>query len=205
MSKEDTRIAALESRISLPGCEIHRNGLQIAPDVTEDQLAQIGGTLRTINESGLWWWGDYLNFFELRRGISYAEAAKDTGYEEQTLRVAKMVCEKFPLLIRINNLSFTHHREAITICQGDVKKALKYLKQAEAEKWSISDLRAAIRTGEAIHKGGGSSDKGEEGPMNWIIRFKTWFKGEPSPKVAKAILPDLEATVARCREIASKA
>ena len=69
------------------------------------------------------WLVDGVNHFEEEHGGNkkyggtglYKRAAELLGVEEQTLRVFKSLSETLPLLIRINNLTFNHHREAASL------------------------------------------------------------------------------------------
>ena len=51
----------------------------------------------------------------------YTQALEETDYEYQTLRVYKYVAGNVEMLIRINNLSFNHHREVAPLEPKDQK------------------------------------------------------------------------------------
>lgn len=200
-TKSQTELIGFEKRITLPGCCIHRNGLIIDDDVTDEQLSQIKGTLHTINESGLWWWGDYLNFTEFKRGISYEAAAGDSDYAPESLRKARRISAAFEFGTRVP-LSWHHHHDALNECEGNAVKALDWLKKAAESGWSISEMRKQIRLS-APHAG--EKDKGQFNPMQFVLRITTWFKQKPTAQQAAALLPELERATDECRKLAGVA
>jgi hypothetical protein len=78
------------------------------------------------------------------RAEAYAALYESTSYEPQTLRVAKLVCKRFPREIR-TSVSFSHHRESLIESGGNVKMALEFLHLAERENLSVKDMRKAMR------------------------------------------------------------
>ena len=61
----------------------------------------------------------------------------------------------FPPDVRVDELSFDHHREALTGCNGDGKQAKEWLTKALANRWDVGELRRALRQANAeYHKDG---------------------------------------------------
>jgi hypothetical protein len=90
------------------------------------------------------WIGDLLAFGGGKYRGQITEYAKAAGLDPGTLRSAKLVCSRIPLLCRHNTLSWSHHCE--------VGKAFKapdeiesWLSLAEREGLSVRELRKRIR------------------------------------------------------------
>jgi len=111
--------------------------------------------IRLINQ---WAIGDWLVDGKRHYGDKlYKESARILDSEEQTLRVYKSMADTFPLLIRINNITWNHHREVSSIKkiktlkngklqlsdEPDMEKMQELLAKAEKESWSVRDARKA--------------------------------------------------------------
>jgi hypothetical protein len=59
------------------------------------------------------------------------------------------VCRTIPAEQRTFNRSFKHYREAIILIHHDVKAAYVWLREAEENNWSVSQLRKQIRLDQA--------------------------------------------------------
>lgn len=195
-SSESQDLVSLDQRVSLPGCEVHRNGLVISGGVTPEQLAHIGGTLRAVNESGLWWWGDYTVFCIYERAITYEAIASESEYAEESLRKARRVSENFKIGNRVP-VSWRHHLDALNECQGDVKKALVWLHKAHENKWSVSQMRNHMRPANA--KYADEDDKGTVSVKRWIQNLELWERSKFTPSVAAVVLQDLETIANKIR------
>src|SRR5438477_10921149 len=55
------------------------------------------------------------------------------------------VCRTIPAELRTFNISFKHYREAIILTHHDVEAARGWLREAEENNWSVSQLRKQIR------------------------------------------------------------
>ncbi|PTY03488.1 hypothetical protein DB346_06315 [Verrucomicrobia bacterium LW23] len=134
--------------------------MTIPEDISESQFRQIGSILAKVQRSIQWYWGDWLahasqsahksrsrnnlNTLVMREGPRlYQYAGELSHLSYQTLRNYKAVCEAIPLPRRRPNLSFGHHEAVHGI--PDVAEQDEWLEEAERERWSISQLRAAIR------------------------------------------------------------
>lgn len=86
-------------------------GLEVREGVTEPEWGQLGALLHQLNGSLQWLIGDWLVCGEDRQwGKTYQEAEEETGYSYQTLRDYAYVARHVHLSIRIDKLSFQHHR-----------------------------------------------------------------------------------------------
>ena len=75
------------------------------------------GRLTDAAQSVQWWIGDALNFGERRYGEVYTQAIDATGLGYDALRQMKWVAGQYELSTRVDNLSWSHHREvAVSEC-----------------------------------------------------------------------------------------
>lgn len=102
--------------------------------------------LRGWTSSLHWLLGDWLNFGKKTYGEKYALALDQTEVEYQLLRDCAWVCAAVPLASREESLSWTHHREVAPLAPRDQKR---FLKLATEDRWTVSQLRRAIRAEEA--------------------------------------------------------
>ena len=86
-------------------------------------------------------------------GDKYTEACERFGREKQSLKNYKWVAGSVELSVRTDNLSWEHHKLVAPLTPAAQKK---WLKKAEKEGWSVSELRKAIRdaqrTAETEHR-----------------------------------------------------
>jgi len=103
-----------------------------------------------IAKSCPWWIGDLLNLGEHSYGETYSQALSDTGLDEGYLRNLKWVCSRVELSDRSDKLSFSHHTLVAPLDQDEQKK---WLVLAVNNKWSVAELRAAMREGQEEDEG----------------------------------------------------
>jgi len=93
--------------------------------------ADDGKLLRRVDEAKQWAIGDWLVDGKRHYGDGlYEKAAGILGLEEQTLRLHASMADRFQLLMRVNNLSWDHHRQVASI---------KTLAEADDGKLYLSD------------------------------------------------------------------
>jgi hypothetical protein len=154
-------IETISAGVSLPGCKFSRTGLLIDTKASDEQLTQIGNALVTIEGSRSWWIGDYGCALQRRKGEAYTEGrAEVLGIEPGSFRVYKCTADFFPVLSRLNALSFGHHYEAMVGADGDLAVAQNWLGLAEKNEWSVSELRKEIRATRAEYKPDGQKPTG---------------------------------------------
>lgn len=185
--------------VCLPGAILTRTALVIHETTTDDQLAEIGAALVSIDGSRCWWIGDYACALQRRKGEHYTDGrAEALGIEPGTFRQYKAVAAFFPPLSRAVNLTFAHHFEAMKGADGDLAVAQNWLDRAAKEEWSVSDLRKAVRLSKADPD---YKDDGHEPTGNGYsalldaVRFvHSQLKEIKSytPEQAAAILSDIE-------------
>jgi hypothetical protein len=147
--------------IQIERCQLTRVGAQFNEDLTVSEWMGIGKKLNAIGSCYQFLLGDWLNFGAAKYGEKYKVACEETELDYFTLARYASICGRIEFCRRRQNLTFTHHFEVAPL---SVKEQDHWLKKAEENKWSVSDLRAAIRKGEATHAG---ENHGKE--------EKTWF------------------------------
>lgn len=120
--------------------QVSSTSLVIDDHVTYEEWERIGEQLKLMERSVLWWIGDWLNFGEARYGETYSQALETTDKSYQQLADAKWVASKIEPSCRHENLSFTHHREALG---SDEPEAV--LVWADEEGASVKELRNHVR------------------------------------------------------------
>jgi hypothetical protein len=101
---------------------------------------ETGRNLSTANKVLSWWIGDWWAAGSHRYGARAQTAGEGIfGREFQTLMNLASVCRAFETSRRREGLSFTHHSEVASL---PPQKADRLLDRAEAEGWSVKDLRA---------------------------------------------------------------
>lgn len=133
-----------KTELALPNAVITENGMSLVinDNVTKEELRQIGKTLKTIESANSFWIGDWINsnWGKYERG-KYDDAEK-LGFEKETLQVYGSVASSVKSLIRIKDLSWSHHQ---TVSKFPEKEQKEWLQQAVDNNWSVRDLKKAIR------------------------------------------------------------
>jgi hypothetical protein len=89
-----------------------------------------------------WCLGDWIAHGQERFRERYRDAARKAGLEYQTLRNYAWVSRKIPQERRCPELSFQHHAEVASL---DAEEQIRWLRQADANKWSRNELRMEIQ------------------------------------------------------------
>jgi hypothetical protein len=113
-------------------------------DMTFEQWLEHGKTLASAHQSLNWWIGDWWAAGSHRYGARANVAAEGIfGREFQSLMNTASICRAFTTSRRREALSFSHHAEVASLSPA---KADALLDQAEAEGWSVKDLRNHVST-----------------------------------------------------------
>lgn len=135
-------------------------GTQVTRASTKTEWETYGEILRRVDEAKQWAIGDWLVDGKQHYGDGlYKRAAEITGQAEQTLRLHASMASQFELLMRLNTLSYQHHREVASIKQiaededgklylsdePDRDKIATLLAEAEKRGWSVVELRERVR------------------------------------------------------------
>jgi hypothetical protein len=128
-----------------------RLGLVLSPELDREswsrliaQLVQTTGQFARGTETLVPWLGDVLAYGGGKYRGQIAEYADAAGCNPATLRIAKMVCLRIPVLCRHNSLSWSHHVEVGRAFEkpDEIKH---WLELAAEEKLSKRQLRNTIR------------------------------------------------------------
>lgn len=165
MSKK-TELAVFEGAMpAIEGVRFTRNAL-VFERVDEGALVAAGAFLQAVDACAAWWWGDFLAAYcgwSLKKDESDAGSKFDAltavdrlkhytaryaaiaGKEPKTLMMWKGVSEAFKSSRRREDLTWSHHAEVKFGCDGDEAVEDNWLDLAEKHRWSVSQLRAAMR------------------------------------------------------------
>lgn len=164
MSKKN-ELGVFQDSIAIPGVKFTRTSLEF-DRVDEDALVKVGSFLQAVDACSAWWWGDFLvaycgynvgkeekelatKFDEITHGEKLKQYSSQYSLicnrEAKTLAHWRGVADFFNSSRRREELSHTHHVEAQNGSDGDSAVADNWLDLAVANRWSVSQLRAAIR------------------------------------------------------------
>jgi hypothetical protein len=110
--------------------------------LTLDEWQGYGSRLGTVSKSTNWWLGDWVRFGQRQYDQRYREAAKVTGYDEQTLMNFAYVAGRYDVSRRREALSWSHHAE---LAPFDAPTQDLWLDHAMLRGLSIRQLRGAVR------------------------------------------------------------
>lgn len=150
-------------------CEVNKTSLLIREQLDFDSWRALGEQLKLIEGSVLWWIGDWLNYGEKRYGETYAQALDATDYSYTTLTHAKRVSAAYESCNRLQNLSWLHHREALSA--DDREEALSW---AATNGASAAELKRHIRSRQIAAIGADLEASAPEGEYHVIVLDPPW-------------------------------
>lgn len=144
MAKKDPRDIAI-GRFNLTATGIEGE-VSKPPSLDEFRasLAYVGRCAGATN----WWVGDLANLAD-KWGDEYVQMLDELGLEYKFVRDCAWVSENVPFSIRIDSLSWSHHKIVTALAPAEQRKWLKRAQPKEGEvtpKLSVGELRKAIRT-----------------------------------------------------------
>jgi hypothetical protein len=119
----------------------------------DDDLKAIWSALVAIHKEHLFWVGDILDEIEKRYGNDSAREAIKHSPDPDKFREVKIISQIFSQAIgrRRFNLDWRYYSEAVRECgKGNIEMALKWLEAAERNRWTMPQMRAAIRQSRAV-------------------------------------------------------
>lgn len=118
--------------------------LELSPETTYEEWAEIGSTLGRIHDASSFWIGDWVNFGERAYGEKYVQAVDETGLALSTLQNYASVANRVPPSRRrlTVTVKFSHHAEVAYLDPGDQER---WLDTAEEQGLKRDDLRRAIK------------------------------------------------------------
>lgn len=136
--------------ITIERCTLTRVGARFNPQLNIRDWLHIGEQLFAIGSCYQFLLGDWLNYGEREYGEKYSIACDEMGMDYGTVRNWASTCKRIELSRRRDKLDFSHHAEVAALAVADQDK---WLDLAEQNKWAVTDLRQAIRTGNAQYAG----------------------------------------------------
>lgn len=134
--------------LAVPG-QITSTALSLPQDLEYDGWEHMLRGLRNVGQSMMWWLGDALLYGEAAYGEAWTQAADVSGYSIKTLRQAMWVSRSVKPSVRREHLSWTHH---VLVAGLTEEKQAEWLKRAEEQSWSVSELREALRPPKTIEQ-----------------------------------------------------
>lgn len=142
MSISNSQVAQANRTLSIPGCKLTEKGAIFNKDLSFEEWQAIGGTLRYLEKSVLFWIGDWINYGEKNYGQKYTQALESTGYELATLQDAAYVTSKVETSLRNEHLGFSHHKAVAPLSKDDQER---FLSKAQHEDLNYRELRIEIQ------------------------------------------------------------
>jgi hypothetical protein len=149
-----------------------RISLTLPEAMQREQWIALWPRLQEVESAVNWMIGDWLNFGRRKYGEKYVAALEFTDWQYQRLLNAAYICAHVPPSIRRPGLDYTHHAVVAPLPEDD---QVHYLDQAEQGKWTVSQLRVAVRRSQAIHKRSNAKVVGFV-PSAWVAEFKRWAR-----------------------------
>jgi N6-adenosine-specific RNA methylase IME4 len=173
------------TQLMLPGAT--ETGLSLPAGLSYEEWAQVGHVLGRMGRAVQWWLGDWLLYGEHVYGEKFAQAATETGFDEQTLMNAQRVARSLHNYRRRESLSFSHHEAvaALSPAEGDA-----WLDEAEQDGCSVHELRRRIRLAKNAMPVGGEGcttadlDLLPEGHYGTIYADPPWLYGNQGTRAA---------------------
>lgn len=129
--------------------------LLIVEDMSFEQWVELGRKVIRYGEASAWWIGDWIVHGESSYGISEGTETERRAVRERLRRILDefelaydrvrdyaYVSGRVPFAVRTATLSWSHHRVVADIARADEQE--RWLERAEAEGWSVRQLKEAI-------------------------------------------------------------
>jgi hypothetical protein len=164
----------VHDQLTVPGAEFLPRQLAIEHNASEDELRDVHHLLYSITAYSAWWFGDFLFHIQTRttertkaellgnnanpedvdelaakRGNEHVWNVIREAYDSEAAAFSWQVCKLIKPEQRTFNLSFKHYKEALVVTGYDVEATLGWLREAEENNWSVSELRKQIRLDQA--------------------------------------------------------
>jgi len=154
----------------------------------------------SILKSSPFWLGDMLNYGEHHFGEKYTQAINDLGMDPGYLRNVAYVCGRVELSLRSDKLTFSHH-QLVAPCDPEDQK--KWITLAANNKWTVAQLREAMKGEEEPGEAGDAPEEGDE--LAVLIReIEEYLDGladnHARSTALEAMLRKIKALAAKYRE-----
>ena len=123
---------------------LHETGITVSGRPEFKDWEAVGEFLRGVYKAAPFWWGDWLKYGEGREDWAerMSQALEASGYEYDTLKNLKYVCENVAPSRRRIDVPFTHHAEVASLSP---KEQTEWLEKTVDKGLSVRDLRMEIR------------------------------------------------------------
>lgn len=129
----------------------HQRRVAWAPqsELEHPQWVAAGYRLGAIGRGSQWWVGDWLRYGVAKWGEKYAEASRITGYDCPTLRNMAWVASRFPVSLRSDKLTWSHHVLLAPLTGAEQRY---WIDRAAELRLSVADLRIELRAAKRVEK-----------------------------------------------------
>jgi hypothetical protein len=197
-----------------------RLGLVLNPNLDREswsrlvaRLAQTTGLVSKGADTLVAWLGDVLAYGGVKYRGQIAEYAEAAGFHPATLRIAKLVCLRVPVLCRHNSLSWSHHVEVARAFEKP-NEIRYWLELAADERLSKRSLRNRIRHHLRNSRESGAIGASGAAPFTLLRELRTagriaqnqqsvWLSW--SPQTCKLALAEMGPLVWFVNEISARA
>jgi hypothetical protein len=135
---------AADGTIVVQGFQLTPTGLMAPETISPDAWVDVGRLLAKLEGSLQWLVGDWIVYGEAIQWGDIPSLAQELGFATQTLYDYASVSRKVQFSIRIENLSFAHHRLVMSMTPDYQTYALQF---AAHHKYSVADFRKWIKLG----------------------------------------------------------
>jgi hypothetical protein len=153
-------------------CALTPTAAKLKDGLDFEAWKQVGASLAKASRSLQWWIGDWLNYGVKEYGDKRTLAVDHAslfGIQAESVRNYMWVCQK--VVSRLTTLKFGHHQEVASLAPNEQKH---WLKMADDEQWSVSDLRQAIREDGKDTTRTEDADASGFNPLRFALDFKRW-------------------------------
>lgn len=151
--------------VPVSGALTTTTSLDLGDHTSREEWERVGKVLGELGRAHQWWLGDWIRFGERKYGETYEAAMAITGLEYQALANYAWVAGE--VSTRVESLSWSHHREVAALDPAD---HATWLERAEAENWSVRDLKQQIRARKATNP-----PALPEGQYRCIVADPPWY------------------------------
>jgi N6-adenosine-specific RNA methylase IME4 len=128
-------------QLDLPG-RVTPTGWKLPSSLDEVDWIKYGKYLCAVEGALQWWVGDWWAYGVEREYGDGAELAQRVGIDYGTVRTYAWVCGCYELSIRVDNVSFSHHR---LVADHPPRERTRWLRMAAREGLTVSELRRRIQ------------------------------------------------------------
>lgn len=150
--------AVLAPQLNLPfGTEIGPTSLSLSPNLDDEELVQVGRTLKSLHMASAWWIADFiLEVINRRKGNRRTDPRLKTIYDRvaelwpqysrSTLHNLASVARRVPRELRSSELSFDHHAHIASLAEEENAAGLQrhFIETAVRVELTAEELRLAI-------------------------------------------------------------